>query len=320
VFLLSGFGEPGSDEADEDQTTPSAGGRRREWTCWVAAHRSKQPTWDKVDEKGRPIQPPDLIVLEFELEPDVHNPLVQTFEPTQLSSGGDRPETGRQTTLSVGSGDHGGHGDHGGGSANSGEAPAGSLTTVRTTPRPGTVVGAESNSDGSTAITRRPPTSSRPSCLSRLSSQLPPGRESMGPEGIEVEVPLERIIESTTNHARPLRALERMRRRALTATRVRVWTLVLVPVVVGAQDGQARRVPTGGGLTGTMDVFAVLGQINDQLGTAPDLETSSRSRSESCRTCADITGCSSTSSTRRTTSRSCLSWSSGERQPICTRD
>jgi hypothetical protein len=270
VFLLSGFGEPGSDDADEDETTPSAGGRRREWTCWVAAHRPKQPTWDKVDEKGRPIQPPDLIVLEFELERDMYNPLVQTFEPAQLSSGGGTPATGSQTTLPVSSG---GHGGHGGGSANSGEASAGSLTTVGTTPRPGTVLGAESNSDGSTAITSQPPTSSRPSFSSRLCSQLPRERESMGPERIEVEVPLERIIESTTNHARPLRALERMRRTGPHGN-----SSTGIDSGSGSRGGrsarrQACRVPTGGGLTGTMDVFAVLGQINDQLSTAPDLET-----------------------------------------------
>ncbi|KAG9077069.1 Light-sensor Protein kinase [Ceratobasidium sp. UAMH 11750] len=51
VFLLSGWGEPGSGLRDGGYYTQgafgpapssSAGGQRREWTCWCAAHRPKQ--------------------------------------------------------------------------------------------------------------------------------------------------------------------------------------------------------------------------------------------------------------------------------------
>ncbi|CAE6456618.1 unnamed protein product [Rhizoctonia solani] len=64
----------------------------------------------------------------------------------------------------------------------------------------------------------------------------------------------EDVVESTTSRSRPLRALERMRR----ITR----------------DGHGpRRGGVGTGGVGTMDVFAVLAQVNDQLGSAPDLES-----------------------------------------------
>lgn len=66
----------------------------------------------------------------------------------------------------------------------------------------------------------------------------------------------EDVMESTTSRSRPLRALERMRR----VTR----------------DGHGHRYSRGGagaGGVGTMDVFAVLAQVNDQLGNAPDLES-----------------------------------------------
>jgi hypothetical protein len=70
VFLVSGWGEPGSAltknaEGDRDHQ------QRREWTCWVAAHRLKTQGNDGEGEgEGR-----RLIVVEFELEQDIFNPL-----------------------------------------------------------------------------------------------------------------------------------------------------------------------------------------------------------------------------------------------------
>ncbi|KAK8845299.1 hypothetical protein IAR55_006012 [Kwoniella newhampshirensis] len=255
VFLMSGYGEPGSDDSEDDDKLSSAsdsaagGGRRREWTCWVAAHRPKQKPMDKVDEHGQPVPLPDLIVLEFELERDEFNPLMQTFEPPDFPSDGgtDTPESGSQTTMSAG--DRTASTGSGGGSLES-------LTTVNSTPRRPVRTGSELVIG---------PSPSHPSS----SLKLPEGSKPMGLEGLEVEIPLERILESTTNHAKPLRALERMRRTGFNdassdssrgrSSRGR-----------GARR-PARRQPAG--TTGTMDVFAVLGQINDQLGAAPDLET-----------------------------------------------
>lgn len=259
VFLLSGFGEPGSDDNEEDDDS-EATGRRREWTCWVAAHRPKQPAWDKVDENGQPIPPPDLIVLEFELEKDVYNPLMQTFESVPFSSGGDTPESGSQTTTSRGPRSA---------STGSAEVPGsdGSMTTVGSTPVPP----ASQRSDSGTIM--------RPSSARNDSDTTPQGdslhhsssrkssHQPQGLDGIDVELPLERIIESTTNHAKPLRALERMRRTGQHGD-----SNSGSGTASSSRRSRRPRRPAGSA-TGTMDVFAVLGQINEQLGAAPDLET-----------------------------------------------
>lgn len=84
VFLLSGYGEPGSADTEEDDTDSDVASRRREWTCWVTAHRPKQKPWEKTHDRGRPVPAPDLIILEFELERDPYNPLMQNFEPVVL--------------------------------------------------------------------------------------------------------------------------------------------------------------------------------------------------------------------------------------------
>lgn len=270
VFLLSGYGEPGSDDTEEDDTSSDIAGRRREWTCWVAAHRPKHKAWNRTDDRGRPVDPPDLIVLEFELERDPYNPLMQTFEPATFSSGERTPDSGSQTTLSGGTGAvrSGSTGSRGHGSFG-----AESYTTVGSTPRPGMNF-PHGSDDSSAAVTERASVSgSKASRQFSNSGQDSSKRqqaayEAQGREGLDVEVPLERILESTTNHARPLRALERMRRTGNEDSNSGSAS--------GSRGGRrstrrTRRVPAG--TTGTMDVFAVLGQINDQLGAAPDLET-----------------------------------------------
>jgi len=273
VFLLSGYGEPGSEEQEEEEaedsnTSMSAGSRRREWTCWVAAHRPAQPTWNKVDEDGQPIDAPDLIVLEFELERDAYNPLTQPFDTqthqsqNSARSGAGTPDSSSQTasagsrqTMSERTNSHG-----------SGGQSSGSATTVGTTPRPHFL-----GSDSATATGKTDGMSSDRTRQDSRSSSRPD--QPQGLDGLDVEMPLERIIDSTTNHAKPLRALERMRRTSRdqgddfgsgtgsqSTKRSR-----------GARPARRGR-RAHGGSTGTMDVFAVLGQINEQLGSATDLE------------------------------------------------
>lgn len=259
VFLLSGLGEPGSEDVEKDDET-EATGRRRKWTCWVAAHRPKQPSWDKVDESGRPIPPPDLIVLEFELEKDVYNPLMQAFESVPCASGGDKPESGSQTTIFRGPRSA---------STSSAELPEsnGSHTTVGSTPTSqmsprsdsGTFVRPSDARNGSDLTPQRIST--------RQSSKLSFSHCPMGLDGIDVELPLERIIESTTNHAKPIRALERMRRTGQHGESVSASE-------TGSSSRRSRRTRRPAGpTTGPMDVYAVLRQINEQFGSAPDLET-----------------------------------------------
>lgn len=271
---MSGFGEPGSNDEEEDDTTSTGedggGGRRREWTCWVGAHRPKQPTWNKVDEKGIAIPPPALVVLEFELERDTYNPLVQTFEPTVMtsSSGGMTPDSAS---------DSNGETQRSQGTVSGG---SGSQTTVGTTPRPGTTErhGSEDSTTANTIMNRPKQDNKADSFGSRPSSKLPRYMRPMGLEGLEVEMPLERIIESTTNHAKPLRALERMRRAGGGTDDGESRSGSGTGSTRGSgrgRGGRPRRQQRAGNTqnTGTMDVFAVLGQINDQLGSAPDLDT-----------------------------------------------
>ncbi|KAG8782334.1 Light-sensor Protein kinase [Ceratobasidium sp. 428] len=71
------------------------------------------------------------------------------------------------------------------------------------------------------------------------------------------------VLESTTSRSRPLRALERMRRITREPPGPRR----------GGRGAGGGGGGGGGGGVGTMDVFAVLAQVNDQLGNAPDLES-----------------------------------------------
>ncbi|CAE7222203.1 unnamed protein product [Rhizoctonia solani] len=93
VFLLSGWGQPGTALYDPGSANSSSG--RREWTCWCAAHRPRQPQKqrdpeaegsssgsldpNKFDDEEESLSP--LIVLEFELERDIFNPLYPPYTP-----------------------------------------------------------------------------------------------------------------------------------------------------------------------------------------------------------------------------------------------
>jgi hypothetical protein len=178
-----------------------------------------------------------------------------------FSSGGDTPDSGSQTTISrdvrsrsTGSADH--------------HTSDGSLTTIGSTPVPHMSQQSDSGTIMRPSSSGRNDSDTTPQGTSvRKSSKMSSQHRPMGLEGLDIEVPLERIIESTTNHAKPLRALERMRRTGQHGES---------PSGSGSAPSSRRsrrpRRPTGSA-TGTMDVFAVLGQINEQLGSAPDLET-----------------------------------------------
>lgn len=90
-----------------------------------------------------------------------------------------------------------------------------------------------------------------------------------GLEGEDTWAPsAEDILESTTSRSKPLLALERLRRMtegvglAPTAT----------PGSRPKRHGSVRRRGPVHGSVGMMDVFAVMAQINEQLGAAPDLD------------------------------------------------
>lgn len=219
-------------------------------------------------------------MLEFELERDIYNPLMQAFDRSDYAES-DTPDSGSQTTLSRGSGP-GRSSSFGSGGNN--QASDGSLTTVASTPtpRPGlnTADSGESGSSGSMTTaqvqTKSSGQTTQNSGSTIRTSRGTGGHKPQGLEGIEVDHPLERIIESTTNHAKPLRALERMRRNGpfgeSGSGRGSVGGSGSGRTSRGGTRSRRSQRRQQGSATGTMDVFAVLGQINEQLGGATDLE------------------------------------------------
>ncbi|KAF8713157.1 Phytochrome region, partial [Rhizoctonia solani] len=131
VFLLSGWGEPGSSLNDPAFANNSSG--RREWTCWCAAHRPRQPQKqaegsssdlsgsNKFDDDDDPLSP--LIVLEFELERDIFNPLYPPYTPALAL---DSPGIASRSSGSASVG--GGKSGAGSGSSSAGVRSAGTGT------------------------------------------------------------------------------------------------------------------------------------------------------------------------------------------------
>ena len=269
VFLLSGYGQPGSviidlEEGNEAQIrdsssapgsrgeseeplTPGSSGisqDRRHWTCWCAAHRpnitrpqSKASRSSTVaEDKNSEASPPEngLIILEFELERDIYNPL---YPPPDASSREHiSPAPSSSDGVSMGGRTVGGD----------------SMSSERTT-----------KSDGPSPSGVGTPTTGDPGEKFRLPPKHP------GLEGDEDWMPSpEAILASTTNKAKPIKALERMRRLE-RATHQRLLDQV--------ERGDRHKLkglgdrPSGG--AGTLEVFAVLAQVNEQLSAAPDLQT-----------------------------------------------
>ena len=82
----------------------------------------------------------------------------------------------------------------------------------------------------------------------------------------------EQILASTTKKAQPIRALERMRQVERTAMKRALQR------AEQRKQGSRGGIGKGGkslgyGGSGTLDVFAVLAQVNEQLSAAPDLQS-----------------------------------------------
>ncbi|KIP01296.1 hypothetical protein PHLGIDRAFT_507654 [Phlebiopsis gigantea 11061_1 CR5-6] len=89
VFMLSGFGEPGTALPEEESQDPQG---RRSWVCWCAAHRPEMAAPANMDPASSTPASLDrnIIILEFELERDHFNPLYppapQVYESTPEGS------------------------------------------------------------------------------------------------------------------------------------------------------------------------------------------------------------------------------------------
>ncbi|KDQ62255.1 hypothetical protein JAAARDRAFT_149003 [Jaapia argillacea MUCL 33604] len=240
IFLLSGLGEPGTSTPDH----PGDSSGRRFWTCWCAAHRPSGPSASTDSPTNR-----ILVILEFELESDTINPLYPSVGEASSSSptGGDSPMSTRSTGPSAGI-------------AVSQQAPADARVAPPST---------DGTSTSSVTIAVPGSTPTRNTHPERLGSD-PSGSSPALEESDDWLQSRERILESTTNHAKPIYALERLRRLA----RNQNPPLSQPPLARGA------RLRTGGlrggqgtAAVGMMDVFAVMAEMNEQLGAAPDIDS-----------------------------------------------
>ena len=237
VFLLTGYGAPGTAYAHESESEDG----KRVWTCWCAVHRAQAYSAEGLVSPG-------LIVMEFELERDPRNPL---YPPVTSQQG-----SGRVSPTASSS--------YGGSSTNTGGSDA-TLTDKREPPSWDLSM-LSSSSKASTA-----------SWVTVEAQATIPEEEAT----VEVDEPeymhsAEDIIDSTTTRSRPLPALERLRR----MTRTSVYAGPETPNFTATPSGEpstpkSRRARRGRGASavGMMDVFAVMAQINEQLGAAPNLDT-----------------------------------------------
>ncbi|CAL1713504.1 unnamed protein product [Somion occarium] len=294
VFMLSGWGEPGSALPEEVNADPQ---QRRSWTCWCAAHRPQMTAPANLDASGSSTDAAldsNLIILEFELERDPFNPLYPPsgLDDSNYQSGISSPLTDASSTRLSGSG--GSASDSSGRTLVSTDSGGIAVTMVSSnegtapspinggTPSPPARSGTSSVPPGSvTANSNSPEPSSHRSTppvehpfsvdQTRVNSE---GNETDATgEGDEEWLPSqEAILESTTSRAKPLLALERLRRsrRIIAETPA---TPASFSSGMGSRTRRTARTRRGGGAVGMMDVFDVMAQINEQLGAAPDLES-----------------------------------------------
>jgi len=284
VFLLSGYGEPGSDptvDPDVDEL------RRLRWTTWCAIHRPspKAETSDEVP----------LLVLEFELESDVLNPLY----PSSMQFGAESSSSSRSEETTIN--EFGVDGDSGPGSGSAGssnDSLIGSFGSTTGTAVPlsegassqsVTIRGAGDDVDGDNVAVAV-------SNLGVFAGDMP----KPGLDGDETWFPRpEDVLASTTSHSKPLRELERMRA-AMSASGSVAYRIGMGVVTTpsarspdvnslgspkvtrsisgmstnsGRRRAQRERGRAGGAAATSVDVFTVLAQANDQLSSAQDLET-----------------------------------------------
>ncbi|KZT19961.1 hypothetical protein NEOLEDRAFT_1076573 [Neolentinus lepideus HHB14362 ss-1] len=243
VFLVTGYGEPGSALPEEESTDPQ---NRRSWTCWCAAHRPGASSTLAGSAKTAPAKP-RLIILEFELEKDSLNPLYPPNESNGLnfSSPSDVDTTDSPSSSSS--------------TESSGRTLVSAGQGLETASRSGSGSPEIDMASSETLHEESPPAPVVPLITTGLE----------GLEGEEDWLPTpEQIFESTTNHAKPLLALERIRRMS-QASCASISTAAPRGL---ARGSRGRRRGGGSGAVGMMDVFSVMAQINEQLGAAPDLE------------------------------------------------
>lgn len=241
VFMVSGWGEPGSALSEEP------GGdvhNRRTWTCWCAAHRPQLavPGGVATGEDGVDAAYQNTIILEFEFERDPFNPLYPPpphVEDDAGSSGVSSPSNASTT-----------------------ESGSSGRTLVSSSDESVALDTPSEPAESSMVVGDNPPASTTPSISEPISGHNVPGNDEWLPSP-------EDILESTTSRSKPLLALERLRR----TKRSSIEDTPSSDHDNGARPRASHRRRRGTGAVGMMDVFAVMAQINEQLGAAPDLDT-----------------------------------------------
>ncbi|KAF9561324.1 hypothetical protein CPC08DRAFT_635599 [Agrocybe pediades] len=242
VFLLSGYGSPGSALPHE----PNSVDGKRLWTCWCAAHRAPNNSSQNPASQG-------MIILEFELERDTMNPLYPPLQTTSSS-----PSAGTSTSSEQAS-------------INTPIGTSSSLGSEERLDRNSPLLGSDQSTAGKSS--RSGSTPSLSNSYATEPTNLPSSYDSTyGLDGDDGWLPsAEAIMASTTSRSRPLPALERLRRMTRDASSY--------GTTEGTQPTSSRprrggpRATRGNSAIGMMDIFAVIAQINEQLGASPDLET-----------------------------------------------
>ena len=257
VFMLSGFGEPGSAQPEELNLIRDPQGRRT-WTCWCAAHRPQMTAPANLADgsNGSDGAYQNIIILEFELERDTFNPLYPP--PVFASEDGSGPRSGVSSPSSTDAS-----------SSLSASNSSGRTLVSQSSAESTSVVTPEDSTPSLTGVVTDTSvesslisTSMSPALSSDSQAHSVPGEDDWLPSA-------EDVLESTTSRSKPLLALERLRR-----TRRPASGDTATPDSQGTGSSQARgfRRRRGTGAVGMMDVFAVMAQINEQLGAAPDLD------------------------------------------------
>jgi len=98
-------------------------------------------------------------------------------------------------------------------------------------------------------------------------------RSQLSPTNREWMPTPEQILEITTSKSKPLMALERLRRISLASAAADITGPRNGNTGRGRRRCSARKRKGGGGSVGMMDLFAIMAQINEQLGAADNLDT-----------------------------------------------
>lgn len=308
---MTGWGAPGSAANDTRSYSPygqspfSSGlsspmwppdPTSRLWTCWCAVHRPASTPYNTVGDIATPRR--NLVVMEFEFEKDIVNPLYPPMKPmTPAASAGSTSRYVQGMTQSthgfnsnISSSSYGGSSSgfsssDSSDSATSNNASDSTLVSVANPPEL-TPTNSSNTIQASATFAGAPPPSlgSLSPLAANLELQKTSGNDIQSLEQSEQDGPwepsAEDVIESTTSRAKPVLALERLRR---------VNRLGAIGGEYYAQESEGtpmkrfakRAAATASGdipaaapvSTGMMDVFTVISQINEQLGAADDLDT-----------------------------------------------